>query len=127
MISPGESWTHEISNPRLPSARGVVVNTLERLDERSGQVVAVVRREMDLEIPDPLPWPTMGADLLNMRAHMSMESHLLLDGMVPLREIYEVEIESRAHVTGQSPDGPLDITGSISLRIEGEMNLISGD
>ncbi|MBN1475502.1 hypothetical protein JXA47_01990 [Candidatus Sumerlaeota bacterium] len=132
-ILPGESWTQEIVNPRFPEARVVAVSTLERLEERAGRAVAVISREMNLEIPTAIPWPSMvdndpsmHAEISGVRAHTTMESQLLLDGMVPLQEIYQVELESRAHVTGQTPDGPLDITGSVALRIEGEMNLIPG-
>jgi RNA polymerase sigma-70 factor, ECF subfamily len=133
-ISPGESWTRQITNPRFPEAQVVAVSTLERLEERSGQVVAVVQREMDLEIPGAIPWPSlvdndpgMQAEMSGVRAHTTMESHLLLDGMIPIHEVYQVVLGSNAHVTGQTSDGPLDVTGSITVHIDGEMNLLEGD
>ncbi|MBN1477779.1 hypothetical protein JXA47_13585, partial [Candidatus Sumerlaeota bacterium] len=118
-LSPGDTWTREIEIPRIPGLRVVSNNTLRSVEERDGQRVAVIDRQLQFNIPSPwtinmpanLPIPPgMDVQIVSMQGRISVEETALLDGMLPLHQAARTDMIFRINVTGQSPQGqPMEI------------------
>jgi RNA polymerase sigma factor (sigma-70 family) len=117
-LAPGDTWTREVEIPRIPGLRVVSNNTLQSVEDRDGQRVAVIMRDLQFSIPQPwtinmpanLPIPAdMDVQIGNMQGRMFLEETAILDGMLPLHMLARTDMLYRINVSGDSPEGPMNI------------------
>ncbi len=116
----GDTWSREFEIPGSEGIRATSTATLERIEERDGQRVAVITREarIDINRPLPLPFPPSTPmplrdaqmQMMGLNGLISSESEVFIDGMFPISEVVDLTLRLPMQISGQSPRGREEIS-----------------
>jgi RNA polymerase sigma-70 factor (ECF subfamily) len=119
-VSPGDTWTQEVSLPPTLGGRAAVIGRLDRVEEREGRRVAVVHREAQFALSQPMPvpsgWlggsvpPTVRAELSELRGQIAMDSQLWVDTSAPIEDRTTADLVITVAMRGMpTRRGPRDV------------------